>query len=150
MRQKQRESRTKTLQTTDERSRLMARVRQKGTAPELIVRDILKRQRQVFSANGRALPGSPDVYSSRKMLAVFVHGCFWHRHSRCKGCTTPQTNSAFWREKFKQNLQRDLRKTRQLRRMGYRVMTVWECQVKSPVKLLRLERRLERFFDRAE
>jgi DNA mismatch endonuclease (patch repair protein) len=125
----------------------MARVRQKGTAPELVVRDIIARGGYRFRTNGRVLPGSPDIFDPAGKLAVFVHGCFWHRHSRCRACTTPKRNAEFWREKFEQNIARDRRKLDQLRRLGYRVLTVWECQVKSPAKLARLERRLQRFFE---
>jgi DNA mismatch endonuclease (patch repair protein) len=124
----------------------MARVRQKGTAPELIVREILKRQGHEFSINGKALPGSPDVFDPARKLALFVHGCFWHRHARCRACTMPKSNAGYWQEKFEQNLMRDRRKSRQLRYLGYRVITVWECQAGSPAKGARLARRLDRFF----
>src|SRR5258708_29024306 len=109
----------------------MARVRQKGTEPELVVRAIVKRLGHQFSINGKGLPGSPDLFDRNRRLAVFVHGCFWHRHSRCRACTAPKSNAAFWQQKFEQNVARDGRKARQLRRLGYRVMTAWECQVKA-------------------
>jgi len=134
------------LRTTPERSRLMSRVRQRGTRPELAVRAILHRQGRRFSTNGTGLPGSPDIYSTETKRALFIHGCFWHRHPRCRAATTPTRNRAFWVAKFVVNVARDKRNVRQLRRLGYRVMTVWECQVKSPAKLARLERRLDQFF----
>ena len=132
--------------TLPRRSKLMARVRQKGSAPELVVRAILRQQGHRFRTNAKELPGSPDIYAPWAKLAVFVHGCFWHRHRRCRACTTPKEHRGFWVEKFRQNVARDKRKVRQLRRLGYRVLTVWECQVKSLSKLARLERRLDRFF----
>jgi DNA mismatch endonuclease (patch repair protein) len=136
----------KPLTTSVERSLLMASVRQKGSAPELAVRAILRREGHTFKTNGKGLPGSPDIYAPWAKLAVFIHGCFWHRHRGCRACTTPKDHRDFWLEKFRQNVARDKRKVRQLRRLGYRVLTVWECQVKSLSKLARLKRRLDRFF----
>lgn len=124
----------------------MARVRQKGTSPELAVREILSRLGITYSTNVRELPGSPDIVDLRQARAVYVHGCFWHRHSGCAACTTPKRNSEFWEEKFERNVKRDARKVRQLRQIGFRVLTVWECQLKQEDKLARLEKRLERFF----
>lgn len=135
------------LWTTADRSELMGRVRQRGTAPEQVVRRLLRDLGYGFRTNGRALPGSPDIYDSRRRRALFIHGCFWHRHARCRACTTPTRNQSFWVEKFLANIARDQRNARALRRLGYRVMTVWECQVKSTEKLTRLERRLDRFFE---
>jgi DNA mismatch endonuclease, patch repair protein len=132
--------------TDAKRSALMARVRQKGTAPELIVRAIVRRHGHRFGTNGNGLPGSPDLFDRRRRLAVFVHGCFWHRHSGCRATTTPKQNKEYWITKFEANVVRDRRQKQQLRRMGFRVLTVWECQAKSKSKLARLELRLERFF----
>lgn len=134
------------MRTDPARSALMARVRQKGTTPELAVREILKRHGHRFSTNARGLPGSPDIVDRNRKLAVFVHGCFWHRHARCAACTTPKRNAAFWQEKFEQNMVRDAKNNRELRRLGFRVLTIWECQLKSATKLARLETRLDRFF----
>lgn len=131
---------------TTERSRLMARVRQRGTAPERAVRALLDKLGHDYSTTGTELPGSPDLYNARTKRAVFVHGCYWHRHPRCRATTTPTKDRGFWLTKFDQNIARDKRKARVLRRLGYHVMTVWECQVKSPAKLARVERRLDRFF----
>jgi DNA mismatch endonuclease, patch repair protein len=134
------------LRTTPERAWLMSRVRQRGTGPELAVRAILRRLGHRFRTNAKGLPGSPDIYSASRKRAVFVHGCFWHRHPRCRATTTPTRNREFWLAKFLANVARDNRNARGLRRLGYRVMTVWECQLKSPAKLARLKRRLGRFF----
>ena len=86
------------------------------------------------------------MYDMRRRLAVFVHGCFWHRHRGCRACTTPKENAPFWAQKFADNVARDRRKATELRRLGFRVLTVWECQVKSEAKLVQLERKLGRFF----
>ncbi|HMD97132.1 MAG TPA: DNA mismatch endonuclease Vsr [Terriglobia bacterium] len=136
----------KHLVTSPERSELMAGIRQRGSAPELVVRSILRRQKHGFKVNAKGLPGSPDIYNPLTKRAVFVHGCFWHRHPGCLACTIPKAHRDFWLEKFRQNVDRDKRKVRQLRRLGYHVLTVWECQVKSLSKLVKLERRLDHFF----
>lgn len=133
------------LETTPERSRLMARVRQRGTAPELVVRTLLRKRGCTMRMNGRNLPGSPDLYDRRTRKAIFVHGCFWHRHRRCVAATTPVNNRQFWLDKFTNNVARDKSKMRALRRLGYKVITVWECQLKSPIKLSRIETKLSRF-----
>jgi DNA (cytosine-5)-methyltransferase 1 len=129
------------------RSRLMASVRQKGTNPELIVRRLARLLGLRIRTNGKNLPGSPDVFTMAPKRAVFVHGCFWHRHPACKAATMPKSNREFWEQKFKANLQRDRRKIRKLRSIGFRVMTIWECQVKSPTNLSRVTRKLLRFFE---
>lgn len=129
-----------------ERSRLMASVRQRGTAPEIVVRRLARAAGLNLRANGKSLPGSPDLFSSKPLRAVFVHGCFWHRHPGCKAATTPKSHSDFWIEKFASNVSRDRRKVRQLRALGFRVMTIWECEVRGMKHLERLTRRLVRFF----
>lgn len=132
--------------TTPERSALFKRVRRKGTTPEIVVRDLLRGLGFAYRTNVEHIPGSPDVMSADRSRVVFVHGCYWHRHSNCSASTSPKRNAAFWREKFLANIRRDRRKVRQLRALGYRVMIVWECQTKSEIRLARLERRLARFF----
>ena len=136
----------KSLRTTPERALLMSRVRQCGTEPELAVRAILRDLGYRFKTNGKGLPGSPDIYSANEKRAIFVHGCFWHRHPGCRAATTPSRNRTFWQAKFVVNAARDNRNVRRLRRLGYGVMTVWECQAKSAAKLTRLRARLDRFF----
>jgi DNA mismatch endonuclease (patch repair protein) len=123
----------------------MARVRQRGTAPELLLRALLRRHAVRFTVNRRGLPGSPDIVAPGLRRALFVHGCFWHRHRGCAACTTPKRNAEFWTEKFRVNRARDRRKIRELEALGYAVMTVWECQLRSPTKRVRLERRVLRF-----
>ncbi|HEX4556000.1 MAG TPA: very short patch repair endonuclease [Xanthobacteraceae bacterium] len=110
------------------RSALMARVRQKGTAAELVVATSLRSLGASYRVNVRKLPGSPDFANRTRKWAVFVHGCFWHQHARCKRATVPKSNRKFWQEKFASNRQRDQRAIRKLRRSGYRVAVVWECE----------------------
>jgi DNA mismatch endonuclease (patch repair protein) len=126
-----------------ERSALMSRVRQRNTAPEEAVRACLRGLRLRFQANRRNMPGSPDILLPDHMTAIFVHGCFWHRHAQCKKTTTPKTRRAFWTKKFRANVTRDRVASRKLRLYGWRVVTIWECQTKDVAALARiLERSL--------
>lgn len=140
--------RPRRLATTAERSALLSRVRQQGTAPEIVVQEILTRLGHSFTTNVRGIPGSPDIVASDQSVAVLVHGCYWHRHPQCSASSTPTRNAEFWKEKFAANVRRDRRKARELRKLGYRVMTVWECQTKTGEKRARVARRLDRFFGR--
>lgn len=119
------------------RSELMGRVRQQRTAPERAVARFLASHAIRFRYNVRGLPGTPDLVNKSRKIAVFVHGCFWHRHRGCSKTTMPKTNRAFWLAKFAANLKRDERRVRQLRRLGYRVAVVWECETRDPTALRR-------------
>jgi DNA mismatch endonuclease (patch repair protein) len=136
-----RQSRPK-LETDPDTSRRLGRVRQKGTKPELEVRRLLHRLGHRFRVENRDLPGSPDVANRTRRWAVFVHGCFWHQHPGCPQATTPKRNRAFWKGKFEANRRRDRRAADALRRDGYSVVTVWECEADHPK---RLSRRLSRY-----
>jgi len=126
------------------RSVLMGRVRQKGTAAELAVAVALREQGHAYRLNVRALPGSPDFANRKRRWAIFVHGCFWHQHRACKRATIPKANRAFWREKFAANRRRDARAIRDLRRAGYRVAIIWECQSERSPELCE---RLSKIFE---
>jgi DNA mismatch endonuclease, patch repair protein len=132
---------TRLLVTTPERRRIMAAVPQAGTTPELLVRQVLSRLGLRYRLNVQGLPGRPDIANRRRLLAVFVHGCFWHRHEGCQLATTPKRNRQFWTKKFAANCVRDARNSAALRRRGYSVVVVWECETR---KLLKLESRLRR------
>lgn len=132
-----------------ERSVLMARVRQRHTGPELVVRSVLHGLRLRFTVNGplnRALPSRPDIVLPRWKTVVLVHGCFWHRHPGCRLTTTPRTRAAFWNQKFATNVARDRKQRALLRKAGWRVVTVWECETRS---LPHLNVRLTRLFGQA-
>lgn len=127
------------------RSDLMRRVRQSGTKPEQEVAAALRELGIRFRQNVRTLPGSPDFANKSRRWALFVHGCFWHRHRNCVRATTPTRNRRFWLDKFGANEKRDRRNTRELRSIGFQVITVWECQTLDTPRLLRrLARVLER------
>lgn len=122
-------------------SRRMAAVRRARTIPEQAVARIAKRLRARFEANVADLPGTPDLVFRDAGKVVFVHGCFWHRHG-CPRCTTPRTRRRYWEDKFQRNQIRDRRDIRKLRKLGWGVMVVWECQVDDEASI---ERRLATF-----
>lgn len=106
----------------------MAGIRQRDTAPELVVRTALRSMGLHYRVRNRDLPGSPDIANRRGRWVVFVHGCFWHRHGGCSKATTPKRNAAFWADKFAANVRRDACAIAALKRAGYTVATVWECE----------------------
>jgi DNA mismatch endonuclease, patch repair protein len=114
--------------TDADTSTRMARIRQKGTIPELVVRKTLRTLGIGYRLNVRSLPGSPDLANKLRKLAVFVQGCYWHHHTQCKRATMPKRNGIFWEQKFIENRHRDARAIRELRRLGYTVVVVWECE----------------------
>lgn len=122
------------------RSRNMRAIRSRDTGPERIVRSALHRMGYRFRLHVRDLPGCPDIVLPRYRAVVFVHGCFWHAH-RCRaGSRIPKTNSEYWEAKRSRNKQRHQKARRALRRAGWAVLTIWECQVRDLGALLsRLE-----------
>jgi DNA mismatch endonuclease (patch repair protein) len=117
------------------RSALMARVRQRGTAPELVVAAVLRKLGFTYRRNVRALAGSPDFSNRKREWAIYVQGCFWHHHTGCLRATVPKANEAFWRDKFTTNRRRDARAIRTLRREKFRVVVVWECETREVERL---------------
>ena len=123
--------------TRKRRSKLMSRVRGKNTTPELVVRRIVRNLGFKFTANDPSLPASPDLCFPSAHKVIFVHGCFWHRHRRCAKATMPKTRVAFWRSKFDRNKRRDRTRLRQLNRLGWKTMVIWECETRFPGKTAR-------------
>ncbi|MGD1017113.1 MAG: very short patch repair endonuclease [Roseiarcus sp.] len=123
--------------TDPSRSELMRRVRQHGTKPEQDAAALLRELGLRYRRNVRTLPGSPDFANKSRRWALFVHGCFWHRHRNCERATIPTRNQRFWLDKFSANEKRDRRNARKLRSIGFRVITVWECQAEDTPRLLR-------------
>ncbi len=117
------------------RSRIMARVGQRDTGPELRLRSALHRMGFRYRLHDKKLPGSPDIVFPKFGAAIFVHGCFWHSHG-CKYSTKPATRKKFWQDKFKANIKRDKRKAEELMADGWRVLVVWECALKSRDELI--------------
>ena len=130
------------LRTDAETSARMGRVRQRDTEPELRVRRACRSLGLHYRTRNRDLPGSPDLANRSRRWAIFVHGCYWHRHAGCPKASTPHRNPEFWKAKFATNAERDRAAVMQLRKRGYLVLTIWQCETESPKGL---ESRLRRF-----
>jgi DNA mismatch endonuclease (patch repair protein) len=120
-----------------ERSAIMAAVRTRDTAPELRVKKLLRSMRIRYSSAALDLPGKPDILLKDLRAVVFVNGCFWHGHQGCPRGSLPASNVEFWTRKISANRARDKRQERALRRMGYGVLHVWECELAHEAKLAR-------------
>ena len=131
----------------EHRSWNMSRIRSRDTNPELTVRSVLHRLGYRFRLHKPTLPGKPDIVLPKHHAVLLVHGCFWHRHPRCQFAYSPKSNQAFWMTKFSQNIARDVRNKRALRKMGWRVLVIWECQTTDSITLAR---RLQRFLSLAK
>src|SRR3990172_6650314 len=125
-----------------ERSRIMARVKGRDTAPERIVRSLVHRLGFRFRLHVQSMHGTPDIVLPRHRKVIFVHGCFWHGHKRCPRSKRPTTRQQFWNSKLDRNIERDERIRKILRRTGWKVLTVWECETRKPEKL---KKKLEGF-----
>ncbi|MDT4822597.1 Very short patch repair protein [compost metagenome] len=125
-----------------ERSDRMSRIRGKDTKPELALRKVLHRLGLRYRLHGAELPGKPDLVFPRYRTVVFVHGCFWHRHTGCNIATTPKSNTQFWLAKFEKNVARDARVVAQLEALGWRVIVVWECELSSTARAQAIGERL--------
>ena len=121
---------------------MMKGIRSKDTQPEITVRKYLHARGFRYRLHVRDLPGSPDLVLPKYRLAILVHGCFWHRHGGCKYATTPASNAERWKQKFDANTARDARKESALRAAGWRVIIVWECELRHSA-----EERLQRLID---
>lgn len=113
----------------------MSHIGPRDTVPEVAVRRAAHRMGLRFRLHRRDLPGRPDLVFPRHRLAIFVHGCFWHRHAGCANCSMPKTRPEFWQRKFRGNVERDRRACEQLKQQGWRTLVVWECEAEDPARL---------------
>lgn len=120
------------------RSRMMSSIRGTNTQPELLVRRYLQRTGLRFRVHDKELPGRPDIILPQYRAAVFVHGCFWHRHHGCRFATMPSTRVDFWARKFEATMVRDVRTEAAVRQAGWRPLTIWECEVQDVEALEKL------------
>lgn len=127
--------------TPEERSRNMARIRSHNTKPEKTVRHLVTALGLRYRLHRRDLPGKPDLVFGPRRTVLFVHGCFWHQHANCRAGRMPTAHRDFWSAKLTRNTERDAETKRALQQLGWRVLTVWECETKHPEKL---QRRLAR------
>jgi DNA mismatch endonuclease (patch repair protein) len=116
--------------TPAERSNMMARIKGKDTRPELVVRHILHAAGFRYRLHAKGLPGRPDIVLRSRKTLVFVNGCFWHGHD-CHGTRLPKSNRRFWNAKIRANMDRDVRNLAECRRLGWRVLVVWECALQG-------------------
>ena len=122
------------IKSPEERSRNMSAIRSKDTKPELYLRKLLFSNGLRYRKNVQKLPGCPDMYFAGYHAAIFVHGCFWHRHAGCKYAYTPKTRLEFWQQKFEANIRRDRIVHEKLAAMGIRSLVVWECTLREMKK----------------
>jgi DNA mismatch endonuclease (patch repair protein) len=120
----------------------MRRIRSKDSAPEMTVRRLVHRMGFRYRLHNHKLPGRPDLVFPARRKIVLVHGCYWHAHERCRIAHVPKSNRRYWRPKLERNRQRDAENLVKLRTLGWRVLTVWECEIKNS---RRVEDRLRRF-----
>ena len=128
------------IKSKEARSFNMSRIRSKNTRPEMIVCKYLFSRGLRYRKNNKRLPGKPDLVFPRYRTVVFVHGCFWHKHIGCRYFVLPETNADFWKEKLEANRQRDESNTSHLNSDGWRVITVWECELRKHIREDRLAR----------
>jgi DNA mismatch endonuclease (patch repair protein) len=131
--------------STEARSALMSKVRGKDTTPEMTVRRLSHRLGYRYRLHAKELPGHPDLVFPSRRKVIFVNGCFWHRHRCSSGRETPKSRMDFWLPKLERNRKRDIENQRRLRRMGWDVLVIWECQTRS---LSSLEAKVTRFLVR--
>lgn len=112
------------------RSKMMSNIKGKNTRPEIVVRKFLHANGYRFRIHRKDLPGNPDIVLPKLRTCIFVHGCFWHRHTNCKFATTPMSRREFWQDKFSKNVERDSRNISKLQSDGWSVLVIWECDLK--------------------
>jgi len=117
--------------STERRSWNMSRIKGRNTVPERRLRSGLHRLGFRFRIHDSELPGKPDIVLRKYRTAIFVHGCFWHRHDGCKNTTTPKSNQAFWLDKFQKTRERDKRNVEMLKKLNWQVIIVWECEINA-------------------
>jgi len=117
------------------RSRNMSAIRSKNTNPETVVRSLLFALGYRYRLHKKDLPGKPDIILKKHNTVIFVHGCFWHQHKECKRANIPKSNKKYWIPKLERNAERDKINKRELNRLGWNVITIWECETKDSGKI---------------
>jgi len=119
------------LKTTATRSAIMRAVRSKNTGPELVLRRLLSEMGYRYRLHNSFLPGKPDVSFGRRKKVIFLHGCFWHQHAGCEKSGVPKSNLSYWKPKLRRNVERDRQVRRALRKLGWRLMVIWQCSLRN-------------------
>lgn len=137
------------IKSTEERSKNMAAIRSRDTKPEVFVRCGLFSRGYRYRIAPKNVPGHPDLYLAKYKAAIFVHGCFWHRHDGCKYAYSPKSRPEFWNAKFESNLKRDYVVKEALQEKGFRQLIIWECSIREALRnegiRIKLFDRIERF-----
>ena len=129
----------------EKRSEIMSKIGPKNSKPEIIVRKIVHSLGYRFRLHRKDLPGNPDLVFPKYKKAIFVHGCFWHGHKRCQQGKLPATNTTFWEEKISGNVKRDKSNFNKLRRLGWKYLVIWQCDIKKSNKE-NLKRKINNIF----
>jgi len=119
-----------------QRQLCMSHNKGKGTSLELFVRKLVSLQKTRFSLHRKNLPGCPDIVFPKSKKVIFINGCFWHRHTCKKGRSMPATRKKFWQQKFKRTIERDKQNFKTLKKLGWKILVIWECQIKKPEKII--------------
>jgi len=136
--------------TKEQRSQCMKRIKSKDTKPELTVRRFLHSKGFRYSLHNSKLPGKPDLTLKKYKTVIFVHGCFWHSHKNCKNAKTPKSNKIFWSNKILRNIERDKEAKYLLKKQNWKVITVWECELKRKVSMGTLEKLIKELMIREQ
>jgi len=118
----------------DTRSYNMSQIKGKNSKPELIVRKYLFSQGLRYRVHVSSLPGKPDIVLRKYNTVIFIHGCFWHRHKNCPYCSTPKSNQQFWQDKFKRTIDNDVKHQKELKKSGWNLIIIWECELNKTSK----------------
>ena len=113
----------------------MSRIRSKDMAPEIFVRRLVYAMGYRYRLHRSDLPGKPDLVFLNRKKIIFVHGCFWHQHTKCKDGHVPKSNIKYWQPKLERNVQRDKKTLKELKELGWKVLVVWECEIKDQESL---------------
>lgn len=129
----------------EKRSDVMSKIRSKNTKPEKLLRSMLHKSGYRFRIHKKELPGKPDIVMPKYKIIIFVNGCFWHYHKNCPEGRIPHTNSIFWKDKLQKNVKRDKNNIKALRKLGWKVIIIWECEIekKPEVTLKRIIKNLK-------
>ena len=130
------------IKSPEERSKNMAAIHSKNTKPEIYLRKLLFAKGYRYGVNSKSVPGHPDIYMKKYNTAIFVHGCFWHRHEGCKYAYMPKSRVEFWQKKFVANVSRDEFVRKELKGKKIKVVIVWECTIKEMKKNKRIEQEI--------
>lgn len=133
--------------TKKKRSDIMSKIRAKNTKPELLVRQFLFSKGFRYRLHQNALPGKPDIILKKYKTIIFVNGCFWHGHKNCKKSILPTSNITFWKEKIQANIDRDKKSKRSLKKLGWSIFTIWECDIENKMALTKTMNKLLKYLN---